>query len=146
RGTRAARSRRSARRGRAARPVASAPGGRAASAGAAAEQGRGQDHHERFPPVGVALHGTMIGGRGWSKSFCTQEDRSKNMNSSAFSWGDSAVDVHPPGNGVSGCDESPDAALTWMSVNTTRPHWPAAGAATGVLKVRYWTDWAGDVV
>ncbi len=59
------------------------------------------------------------------------------MNSSAFSCGESVVDVHPPGNGVSGCDESPDAALTWMSVKTTRPHCPATGASTGVLNVRY---------
>src|SRR3982751_2785195 len=71
------------------------------------------------------------GGTGRSVSGCTQADRSKNRNSSAFSCGDRLFDRQPLGNGVPavpGSDLSllsPDAtgpALTWMSVWTTRPH------------------------
>ena len=86
------------------------------------------------------------GGTGRSVSGCTHADRSKNRNSSAFSWGDRVTDVHPLGNGVPsvpGSDLSrlsPDAtgpALTWMSVWTTRPHCASAAASTGVLNVMY---------
>ena len=44
------------------------------------------------------------------------------MNSSASSCGDLVVDVQPVGKGVSKFEASPEAALTWMSVKTTRPH------------------------
>ena len=40
------------------------------------------------------------GGTGRSVSGCTHADRSKNRNSSAFSWADRVTDVHPVGNGV----------------------------------------------
>src|SRR3954470_10906902 len=53
--------------------------------------------------------------------------------------------VQPPGNGVSGCELSPPLE-TWTSVNTTRPHWFAAGTSAGVLKLAYWTVVGGPAV
>ena len=49
----------------------------------------------------------------------THEDRSKSMNSSAFSWGDRLVASQPPGGGAwSLVDGSP---ATWRSLKTARP-------------------------
>src|SRR6187399_1919664 len=75
-----------------------------------------------------AVPGTGMGGNsGVPVSTCTHDDRSKNMNSSAFSCAVSVNGaVHPIGNGVSGCELSPDPSDTCTSVNTTRPHWFAA--------------------
>jgi len=70
-----------------------------------------------FPGVGIG------GSSGVPVSTCTQDDRSKNMNSSAFSCAVSVSGaVQPIGNGVSGWELSPEPSETWTSVNTTRPH------------------------
>src|SRR6516162_265023 len=86
----------------------------------------------------------MVGGTG---SGWTQDERSKSMNSSAFSCGDkSPVVTQPPGNGVPGRDVSwvplELADTTWRSVNTVRPHWLAgivAASSAGVFRVMYST-------
>src|SRR5262245_20982059 len=84
------------------------------------------------------------GGTGRSVSGCTHADRSKNRNSSAFSCADAVIASQPMGKGTSGRELSSfssagaGAALTWMSVCTTRPHCASAGASTGVLNVWYW--------
>src|SRR4029079_18257825 len=57
-----------------------------------------------------AVPGTGMGGNsGVPVSTCTHDDRSKNMNSSAFSCAVSVSGaVQPIGNGVSGCELSPE--------------------------------------
>jgi hypothetical protein len=80
------------------------------------------------------------GGRLWS---LMQDERSKIMNSSAFSCCESAVltaqqagkvvpadDVGSPGKPVE------VESLTCKAVYTKRPHWLAAAASTGVLKLK----------
>src|SRR4051794_21641745 len=65
----------------------------------------------------------------------TGDARSKNMNSSASSWGVMFVlaVVHPPGK-FDAAGVSPDD--TWMSLKTNRPH--AEVAPTGVSNEKYW--------
>ena len=41
---------------------------------------------------------------------------------------------------VGGQPVSPAGHDTWMSLNTTRPHWLASGTFSGVLKVKYWVE------
>src|SRR5262245_61197399 len=90
--------------------------------------------------VGGTPGGGTIGTIGLPGVVCTHDDRSKNMNSSAFSWGVMSSDAeHPVGNGLSGFDMPPPAP-TWTSVKTARPHCASAVASTGVLNDRYCTD------
>ena len=72
-----------------------------------------------------------------------QEERSKIMNSRAFSCGESAVLVaQQPGKEVpelvAGSPGNPTEAesLTCRPVYTKRPHWLSAGVPTGVLKLK----------
>src|SRR6187549_413978 len=105
-------------------------GGGGGTAGAGTETGGG---------VGAVPGSGMGGVVGVPVSICTHDDRSKNMNSSAFSCAlRSMGPVQPPGKpGAPGCELSPAPSDTCTSVNTTRPHWFAADVSTGVLNVRY---------
>src|SRR3954469_23402479 len=65
------------------------------------------------------------------------EDKSKIINSSAFSCGKSSVSElveQRSGNGVSASSPPPNETCT--SLNTIRPH---SGAPTGVVNEKYWT-------
>jgi hypothetical protein len=74
----------------------------------------------------------------------THAERSKNMNSSAFSWGESSVreeqqSVVPPsdaaGLATTGSPGNPfdEESLTCREVYTNFPHWSAGAAPSGVL-------------
>ena len=75
---------------------------------------------------------------GGLSSGITQEDRSKSMNSSAFSCGVSSVVTQPLGNG---CLPESDGvpADTCRSLITTRPHCCSGATSTGVLNEKYCT-------
>ena len=80
-----------------------------------------------------ARHFTTAGGVGGALSLWMQDDRSKSMNSSAFSCAERSPVLHDCGNGL-----FPGVfadALTWKSLNTTRPHCIGSGTSVGVLKV-----------
>jgi len=61
----------------------------------------------------------------------TQEERSKIMNSSIFTWGV----MGPVGHSAGKVRPALGASSTWKSSKRTRPHWAAGAAPTGVLKV-----------
>src|SRR4051794_39611797 len=76
----------------------------------------------------MQVRGVHIGTSG-----CTQEVRSKIMNSRIFSCGVSGAALPQlPGKGVV---LALAMASTWKSEKSTRPHWFAGIAPTGVLKV-----------
>src|SRR5262245_3540379 len=75
---------------------------------------------------------------GGLSSGITHDDRSKSMNSSAFSCGVSVVVVQPLGNGDLP-ESNPIPADTCRSLITTRPHCCSGAASTGVLNEKYWT-------
>src|SRR3954463_778086 len=91
-----------------------------------------------------------IGGTGISVSLRMHADRSKSMNSSAFSCADRSVALQPLGKGRVVLEVSlgvVPALETWMSLITTRPHWTWSGSTLrGVLNVKYWTEGLCSVV
>src|SRR3954469_9938636 len=65
-------------------------------------------------------------------SFCTQDDTSKSMNTSAFSCGVIAPPAQSCGNTWLAPVPISAVAVTWKSLNTTRPHCvPASPSGSG---------------
>ena len=65
----------------------------------------------------------IVGGWTGASSFCTQDEMSKSMNSSAFSCGESMAAGYGPqrvGNGTAA--KSPPPCATWTSLKIIRPH------------------------
>src|SRR5512132_2119855 len=98
-------------------------------------------HWESFeqpPPDAVQVLGAV-------SSRCTHEERSKIMNTSAFSCAEKPPSRMQVWGKVMLLLRMAEVA-TWKSLKTTRPHWTPAspsgsgGGFSGMLKVRCWSD------
>ena len=74
----------------------------------------GADAGRRLPDLRSRDHFTVPGGVGGAWSLWMHDERSKSMNSSAFSCGESSVVLQPPGHAGPGV--SPTPAETWRSL------------------------------
>ncbi len=81
---------------------------------ASADRRPNADAGRRLPDLRSRDHFTVPGGVGGAWSLWMHDERSKSMNSSAFSCGESSVVLQPPGHAGPGV--SPTPAETWRSL------------------------------